>query len=417
MRSWSRVASRFLLPALPAGALALAVSWIGDYGAGIDGGDNPAPTIGALLHGNLGTAAHDQPIMGLVSILVRMPFVALAWAFGGGSMLGYRLGVFACGWIVGIVGVKVARWACARGRSPAGAAAIVALMVVNPVTIGIHLDGHPEELLGGALCVAAVLAAIDDRPMLAGAMLGLALGTKEWTLVAVVPVFLACRRDRGRMLLLAAVVAAPLVVALPLADPSAFARASKFVADLRFVYFRSWWWPLSDAHTVTIHLAGYTGTATDHVLPLHLMRGQVALLAPAVALGIGWRYARVARGHDPADALGLLALLLLLRCTLDPSFSSYYVVPFLIALLSWEALVRPGLPVGSLAGMAVFWLSGTFTSHPPAAACDLAVTLGLTVYLVRATLMAPRLDAAAPQEPDRSRLPAPHPAASSSAAR
>jgi hypothetical protein len=36
---------------------------------------------------------------------------------------------------------------------------IMMLVVLSPLTLGAKLDGHPEELLGGALCLAAVLAA------------------------------------------------------------------------------------------------------------------------------------------------------------------------------------------------------------------------------------------------------------------
>ncbi len=378
----------FLLSLLPAAGLAAAVSWAGDYGDGMPGIDNPAPTITALLHGNLSLAAHDQPIIGLTSIVLRMPFVALASAFGGGTMLGYRLGVFACAAAVGAVGVLVGSWALDRGRSPLLVAIVVALMTFNPVTIGMHLDGHPEELLGGALCLAAVLAAIADRPTLTGVLLGLALGTKQWTIVALVPALIACRHGRRRMLLIAVAVAAPLVLLLPLIDPSAFMQSSKLVGDIRTVYFRSWWWPLSDAHSITAHFAGGYVTATDHLMPLGLDRTAVSWLAPIVAVAIGWRYWRVDARHDSCDAVGVLALLLLLRCTLDPSFSSYYVVPFLIALLTWEVLVRPGLPVGSLLGMTIFWLAERFTTHAPAAACDLALTVGLTAYLVLGTLRA-----------------------------
>ena len=90
-------------------------------------------------------------------------------------------------------------------------------MMLSPMTIGARLGGHPEELLAGALCVGAVLGALHDRPLLAGALLGLALGTKQWTLVAVVPVFIACRAGRIRMLAVAAAVGAPLALAVPLA--------------------------------------------------------------------------------------------------------------------------------------------------------------------------------------------------------
>jgi hypothetical protein len=376
----------YLLSLIPAVVLAVAVTSAADYAVGLSTGDSPAPALAALLHGNLTEAAARQPFLGLSSILLRLPFVAVAKALGGGMMLEYRLGLFGCAWVVGLVGVVVARRMQASGRQWLFCAALVALMVLNPATLGSRLDGHPEELLGGALCLAAVLAATEDRVVLGGALLGLAVATKEWALIAVVPTFLACQSRRRVLLAVATVVAAPLALTLPLIDPAAFSRSANIIGELRRVYVESWWWPLSVTHTVTVHVIGGQATAQLHLLPLGLSRADVSWLAPAVALPIGWRYWRVQGGRDRLDAIGLLALLLLLRCTLDPSFSTYYVVPFLIASLAWEGLTREGLPVGSLGGMMLLWAGSRFTSFGGAEVCDLVATIGLTAYLALHTL-------------------------------
>ena len=228
-------------------------------------------------------------------------------------------------------------------------------MMLSPLTIGARLGGHPEELLAGALCVGAVLAALHDRPLLAGALLGLALGTKQWTLVAVVPVFIACRAARIRMLAVAAAVGAPLALALPLADPAAFSNAAKLIGNLNEVSLLSWWFPFSVSHTVTVQVIGGPATATSHLLPFGLTRTRVFWLIPAVAVFVGWIFQRCRDDRDPMDALGLLALLVLLRCTLDPSNVSYYHAPFVIALLSWETVTRRGVPLISLLTIAGIW--------------------------------------------------------------
>jgi hypothetical protein len=57
--------------------------------------------------------------------------------------------------------------------------------------------GHPEELLGAVLCIAAVLVAMRGRAVWAGVLLGLAIANKEWGLVAVGPVLLALPRERA----------------------------------------------------------------------------------------------------------------------------------------------------------------------------------------------------------------------------
>jgi len=51
--------------------------------------------------------------------------------------------------------------------------------------------GHPEEVLASTLGAAAVIAAGYRRPGLAGVTLGLAIGTKQWALLAAPPVLLA----------------------------------------------------------------------------------------------------------------------------------------------------------------------------------------------------------------------------------
>lgn len=381
----ARVAA-FILVSAAASALALSVRATLDYGGGVSGGDDPVPAIAALLHGNLHGAADHQPVIGLTSILLRLPFVALARAFGGGTLVQYRFGLFACALVVGLIGLAVGRRALDGGKSPILVAAIVCLMIVNSSTFGNRLYGHPEDLLGGALCLAAVLVATDGRVALSGVFLGLALGTKAWTVVAVVPVFIACApRQRLRMLIVAALVAAPLVVSLPLIDPTAFQRAWSSIGNFVWPYARSWWWWLSPSHSTTVSVSGLPVTTAVHQLPFGLTRSQLFWLTPITALAIGWASHRAQRAGRRVDPIALLALVLLLRCTLDPGFVSYYVVPFLTALFAWEALARPGVPLGSILGMSIFWLSESLRTRPllQAAAC-LVGSLGLVVYLIPA---------------------------------
>jgi hypothetical protein len=53
--------------------------------------------------------------------------------------------------------------------------------------------------------------------------------------------------------------------------------------------------------------------------------------------------------------LGLLALLFLLRCLLDPVDNVYYHLPFLLSLMAWEGLVRRGLPLVSILSSATIY--------------------------------------------------------------
>ena len=58
----------------------------------------------------------------------------------------------------------------------------------------------------------------------------------------------------------------------------------------------------------------------------------------------------------------LLALLLALRCALDPWDNSYYSLGWMLALVAWEALTRNRPPVVSLTATLVAWFSLRATS-------------------------------------------------------
>jgi len=372
-----------LAAVIPAGIFAATPTATGDYGAGTLSGDSPASTIAALLHGHLAAAASAQPFMGLTSVLLRLPAVALGTALGGSQLLKYQLGAFLCAWVAAIMALIVVRRMLHLGAGRWIVGLVAVLMVLSPLTLANQLSGHPEELLGGALCLAAVLAAIDSRPVVAGVLVGLAIGTQEWTLVAIFPTFLACPRQRWRMITVAVTVGAPLALTLPLANPAAFAHAAHTVGSVSTVNMRSWWWPISIHHSIAVR--GIPGLVlTAFRLPSGWTRTDVSWL---VALPASSAFARFRRSDDRYAPLGLLALLLLLRCTLDPLFQSYYVVPLIIVLLAWEGLTRPTrLPVGSLLAITLFWRIEGLALVWQTGVCELVATVGLAVYLTVATL-------------------------------
>src|SRR2546421_338648 len=80
-------------------------------------------------------------------------------------------------------GLVLAREMERRGRSWWIRLVVAGLCVVNPVTFKALWWGHPEEVLGAALCVGAVLAAGRGRTGTGGLLLGLAIATKQWALL------------------------------------------------------------------------------------------------------------------------------------------------------------------------------------------------------------------------------------------
>src|SRR5436309_14101190 len=105
-----------------------------------------------------------------------------------------------------------------RLRRPRGAALPVpAAVVLSPLTYSALQFGHPEELLGAALCAGGVLAAARGRSLFAAALLGCAIATKQWAILAVPVALVAMPRGRGRLFGAAAGVAGLFTVPMLLA--------------------------------------------------------------------------------------------------------------------------------------------------------------------------------------------------------
>src|SRR5206468_12332940 len=94
------------------------------------------------------------------------------------------------------------------GRSEAERAMVGVALLLSPLAVRALHWGHPEELLGAALCVGAVIAAARGRWILAGIMLGCAIATKQWAALAVLPALIATPAPvRVRLVSATAVVA------------------------------------------------------------------------------------------------------------------------------------------------------------------------------------------------------------------
>ena len=321
--------------------LSLANASVGDYP------NDAGNTIGALLDGRVGAALAGQPLMGSLSILVRLPFAALADLTGGGELLAYQLGSIPCVAAAGVLGLAIARWMERRGASTGACIATVVFCMANPLTWEALRLGHPEELLGGALCVGAVLAALRGHAGRTGLLLGLALATKQWALIAALPALAALPARRLRMVLLAAAVAAALTLPLAAGTAGGFQDATRQAAwGGERVHPWNAIWPVAVVEDRVISIGDEERVVTVRVLPTwlaHLMHPLIVLIA--VPLTAAWWFSR---RRTPDDALALLALLFLLRSLLDPVNNAYYHVPFLLSLAAWEAIARRGPPVVSM---------------------------------------------------------------------
>jgi hypothetical protein len=321
--------------------VAVAQTNLGDYGRPGPGADNAAPAIAALIAGHVGSAVDVQPAMGPVSLLLRAPFAALA---GGDPVWRYRLGVLACLLGAAALAAAVDRLLARRGGTLLDRVLTGLLLLSGPAVLAALDKGHPEEVLGGALAVGAVLAARAGRPVVAALLLGLAVATKQWALLAAFPVLLALPAGRRAAALAALAVAALFVLPPVAASYSRYHDATASLARATGVYAQSVWWPLSAQHaTRLVTPDGALLTVTSARMPLGLTRGSTSMLTLLLggALALRWRR---------ADPLGVLAVLLALRCALDPLNLEYYMAPALMALATWDALCRDGPPVVAVSG-------------------------------------------------------------------
>jgi hypothetical protein len=382
------VVGRGLLVLAAGSWLARAVSALtasGDYvSRGAVGGDNAGPILLALAHGHLSQTASLQPLMGLTSILWRLPFVVMAEALGGGERLMYGLGALAC--LIPAVGLVA--W-LARGatsfRQLTFAAVAAAAIVAGPATSQAIQLGHPEEILGTVLAILAVITASKGRHGWAALLLGLAISTKQWALLAAPCVLLALPDRRFAVAVRVALVAGVAAIALPLADPAAFAHAQAVVGGGRWGGLYSLW----------TSLGLLSGKSAINALPDGLTRSQASAVALLLALAVVWVYARrqASRRARAVDVLPLLALFGLLRCVCDPNPWSYYFVPLIIPLAVWEAgrlkrlplvtgLCCAALSLGPSAGL-TYWGGAGVSASPIVSFVWLGAVAGLACYLAR----------------------------------
>jgi hypothetical protein len=293
-----------------------------------------------------------------------------------------------------VAGLGLVLWSVlARAGRPRAAWAALALAVLHPTVLRALEYGHPEEVVGGTLCVAAVALALTGRATSAGVVLGLAGANKPWAVLAVLPVLIALPRGHVRCLVAAGLacsaVLAPFVLTGSEAVASARAVATagpELFKPLQLLWFLGEPAPVGGIEGMRV-APGWIGRLSHPALVL-------AGLATAAA----WLPRRRAGTHPAGDALLLLALVLLTRCLLDVWTMTYYFAPFALALLAWEAGVRRRAPIASAAAAAALQLADVLPVPDAQAAVTLAWALpawGLIALQLWAPERAARLAAAA----------------------
>jgi hypothetical protein len=334
--------------------------------------------VQALANLDFGKFFATQPAIGPVSVVVRAPFAALAGighdlveipaSYHGDPPVAvpprvfdsqlrlYRFGVFPCALALVLLAAFAAATAARHGRPWWLQLLAAALVLGLPLWDGaIHL-GHPEEFLTTALTLGAVLAAVSGRAGWAAVLLGVALATKQWAVLALPAVVLAVDAPVVKRVV-ATTVAVYVAIMIPMAigDPGRFADTLTAPGTTAhgLVGTDSNWFQIA-AHDDRRIFDGVEHITIAHRRLPHVVESAshpfIALLAAGLAILL-WRRRQQ---RDAASIFQLLALIFLVRCLLDPVTNDYYHLPFLAALALSEVLSERRLPILTLLATAAF---------------------------------------------------------------
>jgi hypothetical protein len=344
-----------------------------------DYADDAGPPIDALIHGRWHEFLAARPVMGPFSLIIRAPFAALSLLTGGGDARhlyesAHKFGVFPCLFAAGLLGLYLAKLLAERNEPKWKQYAVVALCMFGPASVKAIQYGHAEEMLGAAMAAAAVTAGVRGHPGWAVALAACTLANKQWGLFVLLPVALTLSGPHLRRAAIAlGGVAAVSIVPFALVNASSLRSLFENMADLRDIYVlpASIWWPLTSASPDL--------TYAQHSMPDWL--GTVSRpLVVAVCLVVPLLLARRVQADPVRRALPLLALVLLLRCVLDPLDNAYYHLPFYLALLAAEA-TSGSMLIGLVAAIALYVTSRFDTSPVALCAFYMAWALPMTAYL------------------------------------
>jgi hypothetical protein len=321
------------------------------------------PAVHQLAQGDITGYLSAKAMMGPFATLVQAPFVAISGASG---LEAYRWAAFPCLLAAGLLGIELSKAAQRRGQGAFARVVLPALCLLNPLTFEALSSGHPEEILTAALAVWAVLAAVENKPRRTALLLGLAVASKQWAVIAVLPALMALPARRVKVGLAAAAVIALLFLPTVIAAPGSFFGVQGEAAHTdRAVSPWSVWYPLASERTEAYSVGNERLVAHLHDAPPlvgSLSHPLIVLLAIALPVGLALRRRRFQL--QGSEAMALLVLLALLRCVLDPVDNLYYQAPVLLAVVGWDALSSRGSPYRSLAAAGAALVLWRLSHHP-----------------------------------------------------
>jgi hypothetical protein len=330
------------------------------------------PAFDALAHGHLGLFLDRCPSYG-GSLVLRAPLALIPRLWGGGPLAVFQAVSAPAVFALCVFALLLWQNADRRGAKRAGWIALV-LLLVNPLAYMALRTGHSEEILVAMACVGAAVAGGHGRPALGGALLGGAVASKPWAIIAIGPLLLGLDQGRIKFLAVAGGVASAILAPIVL-HGGASVTATTTVAHSTGNIANPWqiWWFFGDH-------AGPVQRSFGRILyDYRTEPGWVATISHPVVVAVpallcAMRY-RTLRGRPWHDVLLLLAAVFFARCLLDTWNHHYYAFPAVLALGSWEVLARRRAPLAAWALTILNFL--TIAVLPSFATAD----VGSAVYL------------------------------------
>lgn len=279
----------------------------------------------ALFQGHVIGFVRTAPIY-VGSLVLRAPFALIAAVFGAGAHATYVATALPCV----LAPALLAGWlASERPQRTDGSGMVntrrlwpLDVFMFTPAAIICVAEGHPEDILGAALCVAAVLTAQRGQARAAGLLLAIAVINKSWAVVVAPLVFGLMPPDRrlAGFATAAGITAAVMVPLLAIRMTGSSAGAGLGVASKHLTLIPQLLWFFGPNSWVD---------EQGHV---------ILVIVTWIVGGIWWRLRVRGAGEPPSAtaALTILALVFFLRAALDPWDNGYYFVPFMLTLMAYE---------------------------------------------------------------------------------
>lgn len=351
------------------------VFWMGDFYLEV------YPAYERLMDGNVQGFLDHLPGYSGFTVLVGAPAALLTGVFGGIETMVFRLTA-----VPGLLGLAALGVAVAGPVRAAGNRYWPVFLVAaggGALALSSVQYGHPEDLLATACAVGGVLVARKGRIGWASVLIVLAVVAKQWAVLAILPAAMAAPRGGWRV---AAAGAAGTVVLLALQTQVGGPVHATITNTGLLFHPHQIFWPFGIPATPEF-IAGGHGTTMGPAWLAPLTRPLI--VGSGIAVAVAW-WVRSGPERNRDDALGVLALALLLRCMLDPWDLVYYHLPLAVALAVWEARRGRDVPVLAVVVNGACWLTFVMydarTGYGPYVAYlawTVPLAIGLGVALLR----------------------------------